>query len=341
MRKTQITQLTRRNFAIGLPLLSVLPWLPINARATPWKFSRAIMGTQVDVIVVPEEKIGAEKTLAAAVETAFAEMQRLERLMGRYDPHSEVNRLKQMAGKSPIHVAPEVMSVLLNAKRLHRSCAGAFDPTIGSLNGWSFVPGKLNMPEPEEIAQSLPLVNMDAVRLDESTGTAYLERQGMALDLGGIAKLPILQAGLDVLEQHGISRALINGGGDVLTLGTSAHGQPWRVGVRSPQEPSKMLGIVALQGRHVLASSGDYERVFFKNGRRLHHILDPKNGWPTQQVHGVALLGQRIEEINGWGTALMVQGAAWAKAWSHQHPEIGVLVSSQGEKTGHQTSWMR
>jgi thiamine biosynthesis lipoprotein len=85
--------------------------------------------------------------------------------------------------------------------------------------------------------------------------------------------------------------------------------------VRDPRAPSKLLGAIEVEGFGVVASSGDYERGFMHQGRRLHHVLDPQTGWPTQGVHGVALLARDVRAVNGWGTALMVQGMAAVPAW--------------------------
>ena len=81
-----------------------------------------------------------------------------------------------------------------------------------------------------------------------------------------------------------------------------------------------------LQGQGVVASSGDYERSFIRNGRRLHHVLDPRTGWPTQGVHGVALRADRIEDVNGWGAALMVHGNAALAEFSARNAGIDVMA---------------
>ena len=129
-----------------------------------------------------------------------------------------------------------------------------------------------------------------------------------------------------MLERAGVAHALVNGGGDVLVLG-SLQGRPWRVGVRDPAAPAQLMGVLELEGRGVVASSGDYERGFVRAGRRLHHILNPRTGWPTEGVHGVALLARNVDAVNGWGTALMVRGPAQAPAWHAQHPEVEVMVA--------------
>ena len=157
------------------------------------------------------------------------------------------------------------MAVLREAQRIHAVTDGAFDVTVGGLKAWHFGEGVQQMPQAEEVARQLSLVGAQDLVLDTNAGTAFLRRRGMALDLGGIAKLPILEAGMRVLQEHGIDNAMVNGGGDVLVRG-QMQGRAWRVGLRDPRTPSQLLGAVSLQGSAVVASSGDYERYFCTKG---------------------------------------------------------------------------
>jgi len=184
------------------------------------------------------------------------------------------------------------------------------------------------MPSTAQISQALQHIGADKLQLSASNNTARLTQSGMALDLGGIAKLPILAAGLEALQAQGVENALINGGGDVVTMGLN-QGKAWRIGIRDPRQPSQLLGAVAIEGQGVVASSGDYERCFERDGQRYHHVLNPRTGWPTTQVHGVALVARDVAAVNGWGTALMVQGPAAAPAWSQRHPEVALLLADR------------
>lgn len=329
--------LTRRRFVLALPLFGALPGLVLSPSAlafaaTPGleRVSKELMGTRVDIAIPLGAGLEAGAARVAAAR-AFAEMQRLEGLMSRYRDDSDVSRIGAAAGRQPVRVAPEVMVVLQQAQHRYRDSNGVFDVTIGALRGWHFEAERHEAPSRTEIARALPLVNGGDLRLNAEAGTAYLARAGMQLDLGGVAKLPILQAGLQALERAGIQHALVNGGGDVLTLGTQ-HGQPWRVGVRDPLAPERLLGVLPLEGHAVVASSGDYERSFVRDGQRLHHVLDPRTGWPTQGVRGVALLARNIDAVNAWGTALMVRGSSAAPAWHARHPGVELMVANADGK---------
>ena len=287
--------------------------------------SAALMGTQVDIVAVHADAA----LRSEAVDAAWAEMLRLSEMMSRYRSASQTSLLAQAAGGAPLPVAPEMMAVLLQAQRVARRSGGLFDATVGAYADWHFEPGQPSrLPDALALSHQQGLVDTHALQLDPQRGTARLAHVGMRLDLGGIAKLPILQAGLRTLARHGVTDALINGGGDVLCSGT-LQGRPWRIGLRDPRAPQQLLGVLALRGG-VVAASGDYERGFELAGRRYHHVLNPRTGQPSQGLRGLALVAQDVDAVNGWGAAMMVAGAGTSRRWLHEQlPQVaGVLVEA-------------
>jgi FAD:protein FMN transferase len=275
------------------------------------------MGTQVDIAARGADPL----VLRTAVAAAYARMQALSAVMSHYEVSSRVSAIGLAAGLQPVEVPPELLQVLRQAQDLARLSGGAFDATVGSLGLWSFDP-------PRQLARAQAGADWRSLVLDEQRQTAYLSRRGMRLDLGGVAKLYILQAGLDTLKAHGVRSALVDGGGDVLAM--SARGDaPWRVGIRNPQSPQQLLGTLDLREGFV-ASSGDYERYFMQQGERWHHVLDPRTGRPTQGVHGVTLVGESLEAVNGFGTAVMVLGAREGRELLRRNSDAQALVASSG-----------
>lgn len=323
--------LRRRQLALALPLLGFTGAArSISAdAAVRQRSSRPLMGTQVDIAVE-----GAEAAhLTRAVERAYAEMGRLSDMMSRYVPSSPVSAIGLAAGLQAVAVPPELMRVLLDAQQLSGQTQGAFDITVGALKAWRFDLGQNHVPGDQIIASQARLVNYRKLILNQAAGTAYLSERGMALDLGGIAKLPILQAGMHVLAAEGIRNALINGGGDVFYRGLW-QGRPWRIGLRDPRQPQQLLTRLALEGEGLLASSGDYERGFVHAGQRQHHILDPRSGRPTQGPRGLSLLARgsgAVQAINGLGAALMVEGSVAGRRYIESRPALaGLIVDRNG-----------
>ena len=319
--------LARRRMVLAMPLLGSALWASSaqgHILGTLRRASQLLMGTKVDIVA--EGSNGDQ--LTRAMDSAYTQMRRLEALMSRYDPRSAVSRINLAAGIVPVKVPTEVMVVLEEAQRISTLSGGAFDATVGGLKAWNFGSGIQAIPRPGEIARQLACVDAHGLVLDQKAGTAFLVRQGMALDLGGIAKLPILEAGMRVLQAQGVEHAMLNGGGDVLVQGT-LQGKPWRVGLRDPRSPAKLLGVVQVSGSAVVASSGDYERYFFHNGQRLHHILNPRTGLPTLGVHGVSLIARNVAEVNGLGAAMMVLGPQAGHQLAKNMPQVATLVAGQ------------
>lgn len=285
---------------------------------------RPLMGTLVDITL----EGATPDRLQAALESAYREMTRLSDMMNHYSPDSVVSAVNLAAGVSPVAVPPELMQVLRMAQRVSERSQGAFDITVASIKGWRFSNERRSMPAPDDIARQLPLVNYRDLLLDVRKGTAFLKHQGMRMDLGGIAKIYILNAGLRSLKQQGVPHAMINGGGDVLVMST-ADRHPWKVGIRDPRAPDKLLGVLSLRNG-IVASSGDYERYFEVNGRRYHHILDPKTGYPTQGPHGVTLVSASLDRIDGLGAAIMVMGSQAGRRLIEATPGLdGLIVDDQ------------
>ena len=304
----------------GMFLAGCQKTAPVQIRET-----RPLMGTAVEIALEGTD----DARLRQAMNEAYREMTRLSDMMNHYNPQSVVSAINDAAGKQPVAVPPELMQVLKMARAVSERTHGAFDITVGSLKGWRFNPEHPEIPTPAQIRAQLPRVNYRDVILDEAAGTVFLRQPGMRMDLGGIAKLYILDTGMQVLKQHGVEHAMLNGGGDVEVMGT-IQGHPWRIGIRDHSAPEKLLAAVELT-RGFVASSGDYERYFFRHGRRYHHILDPRTGYPTQGPHGVTLVADDLDKVNGLGTSIMVLGAAAGRELIEQTPGLdGLIVDRDG-----------
>jgi thiamine biosynthesis lipoprotein len=298
----------------------------VAAELRQYADTRPLMGTLVSMTVEGPRR----DVLEQGVNDAYREMSRLSDMMNHYNPDSAVSQINRAAGAQPVTVPRELMEVLAMARRVSERSEGAFDITVGSLKVWRFNPEDPAMPSPDEIQQALPLVNFRHVMLNEKNRTVLLKQHGMRIDLGGIAKLYILDAGMQMLKQRGITHAMINGGGDVAVMG-SHQGRPWRIGIRHPRRGDVLLGTVELTQGWVV-TSGDYERYFFRDGKRYHHILDPRTGYPVEGPQQVTLVANDFEQVNGYTLAIMVRGTAWGRDLIAQTPRLsGLIVDQAGQ----------
>lgn len=290
------------------------------ARAAVFAETRPLMGTAVELVAEGHSR----ETLASAFDAAFRRMQGLSDMMNHYDPKSVVSAINASAGRDAVPAPRALLEVLGMAQSLAAQTDGAFDITVGALRGWRFRPGEERIPAAAELATQRARVGWKGLRIDLAGRRAALAEAGMRIDLGGIAKLYILNAGMRVLAARGVERALVNGGGDVEVRGGTPD-RPWRVGVRDPRAPDRLLGVLEVREGFV-ASSGDYERAFVRDGVRYHHVLDPRSGYPSQGARGVTLSGGPLEDLNGLGVAIMVLGAEAGRRLLAARPGVEAAI---------------
>ena len=263
-----------------------------------YTYSRILMGTVVEITLKEDNP--------RAAEAAFEEIARLEGLLSSYRKDSELSRINR-AAPQPVKVSPEVFNVVVIALKLCALTGGAFDPTVGPLvELWGFKGGSGVVPTKEQIEERLGLVGCGAVVAERDSQTIALKRRGMELDTGGVAKGYIVDRAVDVLKEHGIGWAIVNAGGDV-TLYSKDPSERFRVGIRHPEDPDGLLGTLSI-GSGSVATSGDYERYFVKDGVRYHHILDPRTGMPARGIRSVTVVATEAYLSDGLATALFVMG---------------------------------
>lgn len=230
------------------------------------------------------------ETLKKAVTAAYAEMHRIAELADGFPQPgtasfngSDVCRINQQAGIRPVRIDPDTMAMLLLSKKYSELSNGAFDVTVGPLMDlWGFGGKSPHIPAPEQIRAALALVGSRDLLLDRQNSTAYLRRIGMKLDLGAVAKGYATEKALQVLKKHGIKKALIDAGGNIRVLGTNKSAAPWRIGIKDPRNSEGIVAILPLEDRSAV-TSGDYYRYFEVGGKRYHHILDPRTGYPAAE----------------------------------------------------------
>ena len=264
----------------------------------------------------------------AAKAKAFAEMARLEQLLSRSIPASDVNRVNEAAGAAAVRVAPETIAVLEAALKFASLSNGAFDPTVSPLlDRWGFLGKQPRVPSETEIKGTLLLVDSRQVAVDRAAGAGFLPVAGMGLDLGGIAKGYIVDQALARLADAGIQHACLSAGGDICLLGPRPDGSPWRIGIRHPREAGQLIGVLPLSGGAVV-TSGDYERAFTVDGKRYHHILDPATGLPASSLASVTIVALSAMEAVALSTAGFVLGPERGVALVESLPGVeAVLVT--------------
>ena len=229
----------------------------------------------------------------------------LNNSLSAYLPDSEISLLNAAAGGKPVSIGKDTMLLLRESKRFSRLSDGAFSISTRPLSAlWELNAHCGSVPTRGEIEQTLLLVDDADIVLDEENQTAQLLRFGQAVDLGGIAKGYAADEVCRILHECGVTSALINLGGTVVSLGREHN-----VGIQHPDRCTGIaMGRVTL-GNACAVTSGDYERYYEVDGVRYHHIVDPKTGYPSRAaLRSVTLIGKSAMELDALSTAVFVLG---------------------------------
>jgi thiamine biosynthesis lipoprotein len=278
----------RRTFlALGAGALGVAAapsWLRPRERLV--RLTVPVMGT-IGELAIPARS---EPVARQALHAAAAELRRIEGLMTRFQPHSDVGRFNAAPNGTTIEISYETAEVVRASLEWAEASGGAFDPTLERLTAlWD--PSHVLEPPDEGSVRGAVAETGGWRALDSgfpsrtamaAEGRPSLVRApGASLDLGGIAKGYGVDQAARVLREHGVFRGLVNVGGDLVALGDGPGGRPWRIGVRDPRGHEGTIQTLDITDAAV-ATSGDYLRFFEHDGERYHHILDPRTGSPVR-----------------------------------------------------------
>ncbi len=288
-----------RRLLPGLVLGLVTTSLPAHAE---WHYrDAAIMGTRIAVELWEEDAARAE----LAMETVLDEMRRVDMLMSHYKPESQLSQINDHAAEGPVTVDPEL--ALLVARSIEYSVLtdGAFDITYASV-GYLYDYRNHVRPDDTALAAGLPAVDYRHVVVDREASTVRFTRPGVRIDLGGIAKGYAVDRAIARLAGLGVTHATVTAGGDSRIAG-DRFGRPWVVGIRHPDDKDKVIARIPLVDS-AISTSGDYERYFDEDGRRYHHIINPRTGKSAGEVRSVTIVGADATFTDGLSTAVFVLG---------------------------------
>ena len=261
-----------------------------------------VMGTIGEIAVVHRESRYAHGAIDAAIE----ELRDVERTMTRFTSTSDIGRANLQAAVEPVPVSRMTATVLEEGIRWAEASDGVFDPCIGKAVELWDVANRREPPPAGEVRQLARHGLYRSLILDAWRGERVVRfaDADVRLDLGGIGKGYGVDRAVEALREWGIERALVNVGGDLYGMGESEDGDPWNVGIRSPENPSQLAGTLEVADQAV-ATSGDYLQFFKHADRRYHHLLDPATGAPRQsQAHSVTVTADRCMTADAAATAV-------------------------------------
>jgi len=302
------------------PALFLLALLTCSPTQAEWfKESEGIMGTPINVELWSHSEELA-KTCTAKV---MQEMRRIDTLMSPYKPESELTTINAKASQQAVKIGTELFSLIERSNKLSELSNGAFDITFASI-GYQYDYRKSQKPSDQQIQTQLDRINYRHIILDKKASTVRFAKQGVRIDLGGIAKGYAVDNGIRILQDCGIKQALISAGGDSRIMG-DRKGRPWMTGIRDPRKKDKSVVVIPLSDT-AISTSGDYERYFIKDGVRHHHILSPKTGKSVSTTRSVTVLGPDAVTTDGLSTTLFVLGAVKGLALAERLEGIDAVI---------------
>ncbi|MBU3128097.1 FAD:protein FMN transferase [Clostridium tagluense] len=223
------------------------------------------------------------KNSEKATELALKRISDIESKMSVNLKSSEITKLNAKAGISGEKLSVDTYSVIEKAVKYSKLTDGSLDATIEPIvKLWGIGTDKARIPSKSEIEEKLKLVDYKDIILDSKNSTVQLRRTGQAIDLGAIAKGYTADEIKKVLIDNKVNSALINLGGNVFAVGSKPDGTSWNIGIQNPLDTrGQYLGTISVTDKSMV-TSGNYERYFIVDGKRYHHIFDPKTGYPSE-----------------------------------------------------------
>jgi thiamine biosynthesis lipoprotein len=284
------------------------------------------MGTFVTVTVAHRDAAAAE----ALIDLAFDAMTAWCAEASEWEAEAAVSRLSRAPVGEPVTLPDTLFQLLLLAQRVWHDSAGAFDPSWLPLKPLWPIRGQSLPPAPDAVADALAEVGLDALQLlDGLPATAVKRRAGMRLGLGAIAKGAAVDLACEALETAGSTCFLIDAGGDIRGRDDGAS---WMVGVRDGRGGS-LHSLLHLQ-RGAVATSGSYEAGFEHGGRRYHHLLDPRTGYPVPRLGGCTVIASSCALADALATACFVLGPEAGRELLTRYPDAAAIwLDSEGAET--------
>ena len=292
------------------------------------------MGTHILLAAYTDDTFD-EAALRGKFDKALAEIRRLEALMTTWRDDSEISRVNAAAGKAAVTVSPETLAVIEKSLWISGRSEGLFDITFEAMHGlWKFDQDlEEKIPSRAAVDKARKLIDYRKIKVDHDARTVMLERAGMRMSLGGIAKGYAVDAAARVLREEGLTAFFVQAGGDLFVAGRKPGDVPFRVGVRDPRghDENDYFAMLEVED-HAFSTAGDYERGFIKGGRRYHHIIDPRTGFPATASRSVTIWAKDAFTADAIDDAVFILGPEKGLALVESLDDTGAVIVDEHNK---------
>lgn len=264
------------------------------------------------------------------LDAAVDEINKIEQLVSTGIDSSEISQINKNGKGS---VSEDTGYLIQRSKDIYDSTNGVFDITVYPImKAWGFPTEKYRVPGKDELKKLRSRMGADSVLYDKKKKEVTLDKEGMEIDLGGIAKGYTSSKVMDIFKENGISSAVISLGGNVQVLNGKPDGSDWRVAVENPADTGSYIGVLSIKNKAVITSGG-YERYFEQDGKTYHHIIDPSTGYPANNgLSSVTIVSDDGTLADGLSTSLFIMGPEKAEKYWKEHSEEfdTILVKDDG-----------
>jgi thiamine biosynthesis lipoprotein len=268
-----------------------------------------------------------DKGTKAIYDELFARLRELESILSANNDTSNIAEINAAAGITPVKAKPDTLTVLTTALEYCEPTNGEFDPSVGPLvKAWNIGSDNAAVPSKEVLQKAMSLVDYRNIEVDQTAGTVFLKKQGMKLDLGAIAKGYAADGMAKIIKRHGIQKAMIDLGGNILAIGEKAPNTPWTIGIRDPEQKTGSA-ILSLKVKDMsIVTSGTYERYFVQDGKSYHHIIDPHTGFPAENgLLSVSIVTPASMTADALSTSVFLLGPEKGMAFIERSPDTEAI----------------
>lgn len=326
--------LSRNRLLLALSLLLALVSAGCSKNPEISKISGFAQGTTYNLsFVLPADNKTDVKTIEDAVNAEFA---RMDKVLSNYRDDSVIESFNAQQSTDAIEVDAELVSLVEEARKVHRASNGCYDLTIKPLfDLWGFKKDEFSPPSDADLAQTMAIIGLDNL---ETVDATHLRKHipSLRIDVSSIGQGYAVAQIVKLLEGYGISNYLAEIGGELKINGKKPDGSPWRIAIEKPLPNERKMHKIASFDTGApmsLMASGTYRHYFDSNGKRYSHILDARTGKPVEHnTVSAAILHENPTIADAWSTALLCLGSSEGMKIANENNLTVLFIDQTGDE---------
>lgn len=276
-----------------------------NLTGTSTIFNREIrlMGNRFEISLVATDPVWAH----ARIDSAIAEINRVEKLLSTFTEDSSINAINRNAGVQPVRVDAETFRIIDRALQISSLTHGTFDITYNAAGNEADDNSPVATVTLKKLKKKISLTNYTNVTLDYIAQTVFLKNKGMRIGFGAISRGYAADRAKYILQMEGISSGVINAGGDLLTWGLQPDNNPWTIATADPSQANQPYAGVNISNMAV-ATSYNKEKYTSINNIKANADINPENGFPVSKIESVSVITPGAELADAMATPIIAMG---------------------------------